>query len=179
MAWYLVLGAYTNKYTHCSATEMRLPGKIAPIEIMSIIYKRWKDANQGVDADDDLLILGQKWIDYKKVLQLLIPKAPTLWADRQFFRFCLTFIEQRHDWVETDYEVEFSYTTGQLKISAKDIILFCPARGTWVGKSTVSAKLLFHRIPKRFIGNLVSLRAESNKLWIDSRKVDSKWDDPA
>ena len=37
MAWYLVLGAYTNKYTHCSATEMRLPGKIAPIEIMSIV----------------------------------------------------------------------------------------------------------------------------------------------
>lgn len=42
MTWYLVLGAYTNNHTYCSATEMALPDKIASIEILAIIYKRGK-----------------------------------------------------------------------------------------------------------------------------------------
>lgn len=155
--------------------EIRLEYEMAPIKMMAIIYPLWADAHRGEEPHDVFLIWGKEWLDYQRELKRLIPPPPTIWADRGFLRHCLTYIEQLHDWVDADYDIRFSQVPGQLRINAKETEIYCPARGNWVGETFVSAKALFRRLPKRFIGHVVMLQIEGDKLRIDTHIFSARW----
>lgn len=160
-----------------SPYEIKMGGEIAPVDLMAIIYPIWAEAYPGKEPEDVFLIWGKEWLDYQNDVKKLIPPMPTIWADREFLRYCLTYIERQHDWIDEDYPIRFSQSVGQLRINAKDTEIYCPARGNWVGESIVSAKELFRRIPKRFVGYFVTLKIMGDKLMIDTRVIPAKWVD--
>ncbi|MEO6975782.1 MAG: hypothetical protein ABI144_07895 [Gallionella sp.] len=172
MGWYLIRSGHSTRSTIFPPIQVPIPSEIIPIELMSSIYMLWSDIHSHEDPIDHLLMWGKEWIDYQKDLKLLIPKAPTVCVDREFFRFCLSFIEKRHDWLDEDYEITISHLPGQLQIIAKDIVLHCPAVGYLVDKSIVSARQLFRGIPKRFSRNSICLQEEGGKLIIGGYQID-------
>ncbi|MBL0353826.1 MAG: hypothetical protein WBB96_15075 [Candidatus Dechloromonas phosphoritropha] len=150
----------------------------SPIELMATIYRLWTEVFGDREPQDSCLRLGKQWLDYQGELKRLIPPPPTLWAEREFLRHSLNYIDKQHDWAEEDYLVKFSSLPGQLRIVAKETELFCPARGNWIGEVSISAKELFRNLTKRFIGPAVMLQIEADKLRIDNRVLRAKWGEP-
>lgn len=177
LGWCLIFGGHISRREMIEPFPIHIPSEIAPIDLMATIYKYWAMAYPNKDPNELSLIWGKEWIDYKKELRQLIPDVPTVWADREFFRYCLSFIEKRIDWDKADYDIEFSFENGQLKIVAQDIALFCPSFGQLIGTTKASARQLFRRIPKRFLGGLVSINSDGKKLLIDSCELDATWSD--
>ena len=126
---------------------------------------------------NDELTLGKQYLELKRSVQKLLPPMPTIWAEREFFRFCVSYIEKRHDWSKEDYEVVFSYQDGQLKFVVGSLSIFCPARGTWIGSAYVSGRQLFRRLPKRFLSDVVTICVEPDKIRIESRPIPARWQD--
>ena len=155
--------------------EVRIFSPVAPIELMATIYRLWAEVHEQDDPPDTLLLWGKEWLDYQRELKKLIPPPPTIWAEREFLRHCLTYIERLHDWVDNDYDIHLSQVPGQLRIQARETEVFCPARGNWIGETIISAKELFRRLPKRFIGQVVMLQMESDRLRIDNRVLHARW----
>jgi len=180
--WFLIRAGFTTKLSWTPPHDINIFTPIAPIELMATIYKLWAETyDQKEPFDiikgpiDSFLLLGKKWIDYRKEINALIPPIPTIWAEREFLRNALNYIERQHDWVDVDYDIQFSHMPGQLRISAKNTEIFCPARGNLIGEALVSAKALFRNLPKRFIGDVVALQFKGNKLVIYSREFPARW----
>lgn len=157
--------------------EVRIFSPITPIELMATIYRLWAEVYPDQEVSDADLHFGKEWIAYQREVKRPIPPPPTMWADREYLRFCLTYIVRQHDWIDEDYEIRFSRVPGQLRMVAKDLEVFCPARGDWLGEVIVSAKALFRGIPMRFMGSFVALEAYGDKLGIAGHRIDSRWDD--
>ena len=145
---------------------------------MATIYRLWAEVYAPEESLDTFLVWGKKWLDYQAVVKKLIPPPPTIWAEREFLRHCFNYIEREHDWVDVDYDIRFSQIPGQLLIKAKNTEVCCPARGQLIGETVVSAKAMFRRLPKRFIGDVVVLQTKHNELCIDSHRVPARWNDP-
>lgn len=173
--WFLIRGSFFTKREAWPPHEIRLFSPISPIELMATIYRLWADVYTNKESHDPLLIWAKEWIDYRHELKALIPPPPTIWAEREFLRHCLNHIEREHDWIDTDYDIRLSQFRGQLRINAKEIELYCPARGYWVGETLVSAKDLFRRLPKRFISHVVMLQLGVDKLILESRAIPARW----
>ena len=166
------------KNTAIPPREILVVSPTLPIELMATIYRLWTEVFGDSEPQDSCLRLGKQWLDYQGELKRLIPPPPTLWAEREFLRHSLNYIDKQYDWAEEDYLVKFSSLPGQLRIVAKDTELFCPARGNWIGEVSISAKELFRNLTKRFIGLAVMLQIEANKLRIDNRVLRAKWGEP-
>ena len=173
--WFLMRDGFCTKRTACQPHDVRISTPIAPIELMAAIYRLWSEVYAPKESLDPFLLWGKEWIDYQQEIKKLIPPPPTLWAEREFLRHCLNYIEQHIDWVDDDYDIVFSQSSGQLRINANKIELYCPARGNWIGETTISAKKLFRGLPKRFIGPAVMLQTKSDKLIIDGRQIPARW----
>jgi len=168
---FIIRDGRVEKRTAWPPRELRVFSPMAPIELMATIYRMWAEVSEGQMPKDSCLCWGKNWLDYQKELKRLIPPPPTLWAEREFLRHCLNYIDQNCDWTEKDYEIRFSQTPGQLRIAANNIELFCPARGNWIGEVSISAKELFRNLTKRFLGPAVILQIEADKLRIDNRML--------
>jgi len=175
--WFVIRGPFRTARELWPPYEVRIPSKVAPVEVMATIYRLWAEVYRGVEPPDAYLLWGKEWLDYQREVKALVPPRPALWAEREFLRHCLTYIERLHDWIEADYEIRLAQVPGQLRIQAKDAEVFCPARGTWPGEVVVSAKDLFRRLPKRFTGSAVVLQIEGDKLIVESRLIPAKWND--
>lgn len=181
-SWFLIRAGSTTKLSWTPAHDINIFTPIAPIELMATIYKLWAETyDQKEPFDiikgpiDSFLLLGKKWIDYRKEVNALIPQIPTIWEQREFLRNALNYIERQHDWVDEDYDIQFSHIPGQLRISAKNTEVYCSARGNLIGEANVSAKTLFRNLPKRFLGDVVALQFKGNKLVIYSREYPARW----
>lgn len=158
--------------------EIRIPESIAPVALLGTLYRLWKDAYPMDDPPDALLLWGKEYLDHQRherELKTLIPPMPTLWTDREFLRHCFTYIERLHDWTDQDYEIRFSQVPGQVKISVGTTEVYCPARGNWLGEAIVSAKEFFRHIPKRFVGNMVTLQTRGDKILVASSLINARW----
>jgi len=175
--WFLIRGAFGTQRELWPPHEVRIPSQVAPIEVMAIIYRLWAEVDRGRQSPDAYLRLGKDWLDYQREVKALVPPRPALWAEREFLRHCLSYIERLHDWVEADYEIHLAQVSGQLRIQAKGAEVYCPARGNWPGEVVVSAKDLFRQLPKRFTGSAVVLQIEGDKLIVESRLIPAKWND--
>lgn len=173
--WFLVRGPYITSRAMYTEHEILLESNISPIEFMAKLYKLWSEVFNNQETSDPNLIWGQKWIQYQEDVKAMIPPPPTIWADREFLRFCLSHIERLHDWIDKDYEISFTQIPGQLKITANHTTVYCPARGYLLGEIVVSAKALFRHLPKRFIGDIVSLQSKGDKLLLDGRSFPARW----
>ena len=154
-----------------------IPSEIAPIELFLIFYKHWKDARGG-DLNDTLLPMelfyGKIHFENKKNLQKIIPTEPTLWADRAFFRFCINHIDKNIDRSLDDYNIEFSKFENQLQIKAKNLILYCPAHGSWLDTMVVSARDFFDFVPKRFLSDTVLIQEKPGYIQINSHMITAR-----
>ena len=155
--------------------QARVNSPIKPIELLATLYKMWADTFESAAPPDAHLRLGKAWLDYQRELRNLIPKPPTLFAERELFRHCLTHVERRHDWAEADYAIVFSQIPGQLRIRVGETEVHCPAEGEWVGEAMVSARELFRRLPKRLMGQTVCLRIDDNALLINGYPISARW----
>ena len=152
--------------------ELRIPPKETPIVILSIIHEVWQSWFSSIDTPADLR-LGKEFGErnWEEQLQEYLNR-PTLWADREFFRFCVSYLDKFLDWPEEDIRVELSYTDGQLKLRVKDKEVHCPARGNFNGTLTLSARQFFRYLSKRFIGDTVLIQViEKEKVIIGSRQL--------
>ena len=174
-AWNLMREGRSTEREMWPPRHLRVNSPIKPIELMATLYKMWAEVIRCASPPDDSLRLGEAWLDYQRDLRNLIPKPPTLYAERELFRFCLTHIERRHNWVEADYAIVFSQITGQLRIRAGEIEFHCPAEGEWVGEAIVSARELFRRLPKRFMGQTVQISLQDDTLLFDGHPIAAQW----
>jgi hypothetical protein len=101
-----------------------------------------------------------------------------VWADRQFLRFCLTYLEKADDWSISDYTIVLTASAEQLIIKSRSRTVYCPARGAWPGSSEVSARDIYRRLPKRFSGDVVTLVHRGGTLLVDSHVLPSRWIEP-
>jgi len=175
--WFLIRDGYCTKREAWPPHEIRIFSPISPMELMATIYKLWAAVYRNKETLDPLLIWAKEWVDYQHEIKALIPPPPTIWAEREFLRHCFNHIERMHDWIDTDYDICFSQTRGQLRINAKNMELYCPAHGNLLGETVVSAKDLFHRLPKRFSGQVVMLQINGDKLIIDRHVIPAHWDE--
>lgn len=182
--WFLIRAGVCSKRQASPPHDIYISSPIAPIELMANIYQLWAEVynrnnpfEQVKGKIDSFLIWGKEWTDYQKEIKALIPPIPTIWAEREFLRNALNYIERQHDWVDVDYDIQFSHMPGQLRISAENTEIYCPARGNLIGEVLVSAKALFRHLPKRFIGDVVSLQFKGHKLFIYSREFPARWTD--
>ena len=180
--WFMVRAGVVTKRCWTTPHEIRIFPPIAPVELMGTIYRLWAEVYESkapldnVEGPiDSFLIWGKEWLDYQKEIKALFPPIPTIWVEREFLRNGLNYIERQHDWVDDDYDIQFSQIPGQLRITAKNTEVYCPARGNLIGEVNVSAKALFRNLPKRFIGDVVSLQSKGNKLIIYSREFPARW----
>jgi hypothetical protein len=117
-----------------------------------------------------------EWERYNEEMRQELERRPKVWAEKDFFRFCIGYLGKRHDWSDADYDIEFSYTDGHLTIKAKGDVVFCPAVGTFNGTLTLSARQLFRCIPKRFLRSTVLIQVlEDQKAIIDSHAIPARW----
>lgn len=175
--YFIVRDGQCDERRWCEPHELRIFSPVAPIELMATIYRLWAEVFEKRESEDFCLIWGKSWLDYQNELKRLIPPPPTLWAEREFLRLCLNYIDKSCDWTEEDYEVTFASIPGHLRLAAKNIELFCPARGNWVGEVSISAKELFRHLPKRFLGPAVMLQAKNEVLRIENRELRARWGD--
>jgi len=156
--------------------ECGIAYNMKPIEILSIIYKACSSLFQNEEPPRELnwgrIDLERRREGYRQEEE----RRPRLWAERDFFRFCLNYVAQYYDWSEEDYDVSFTYSDGQMKINARNIEVYCPARGTFYGTLTFSARQLFRNIPKRFISDSVHISVRSDdRAMIVSTLLPAKW----
>ena len=156
--------------------ERKIASKMKPIDILAIIYSACDSLFQYEDPPKELH-WGQIYKErYWEIRRQEEEKRPKLWAEREFFRFCLNYIAQYNDWSVEDYDVDFTYSDGQLKIKAKDMEVCCPARGTFYGTLTFSARQLYRKMPKRFIDTSVLIIVWSNdRAIIASTLLPANW----
>jgi hypothetical protein len=175
LAWTLMREGRVTEREMWPPHQRRVISPMKPIELMATLYKMWADTFETTAPQDEPLCLGKAWLDYQRELRNLIPPPPTLYAEREYFRFCLTHIERRYDWAEDDYAIVFSQIPGQLRIRAGETEFHCPAEGEWIGEAVVSARELFRRLPKRLMGPTAYLQMNDNKLLIDGRPIAARW----
>ena len=181
-AWRLIISFATDRSQGMrdvlvAPHDLLIPGEIAPIELFLIFYKHWKYARGG-DLNDTLLPLelyyGKIYFENKKILQKIIPSAPTLHADRAFFRFCINHLDKNVDRSTADYDIEFSKFENQLQLKAKDLTLYCPAHGDWLGTMVVSASDFFDFLPKRFLSDTVRIEEKPGYILINSYRIKAR-----
>ena len=156
--------------------EFRIFQNISPVELLARVYRTTKDAFTGLPLPPELEV-GKAQDEYERKTRAVIPPPPTVWAEREFFRFCLSYIEKPNDLLERDYEIKLAATDGQLRIASGPHTIYCPARGSWLGSSTISARELFQILPKRFSRDAVSLEQHGNKLKVEGRYIKAVWHD--
>jgi len=156
--------------------ERRIALKTEPIEILAIIYNACKFLFEYEDAPKELrwgeLYSERRWAKLRQEEE----NRPKVWVEREFFRFCLNYIAQYNDWSAEDYDVDFTYSCGQLKIKARNMEVCCPARGTFYGTLTFSARQLYRYMPKRFIDTSVFIVVMGDtEAMIASHILPAKW----
>jgi hypothetical protein len=166
--WHFI-GYWIGRRT-AGCPEFRAPSKVVPASLLAALYANYREAFQGQDLPTPLIRGKQEWENEIR-LHAAKPPAPTVWADREFFRFCLSYIEKGDDWSSYDYPIKFAVFDHQLKFESKSRIVFCPARGQWSGPLQVQAKDLYRRLPKRFMGEVVALRQHGEKLLVGSQVI--------
>lgn len=156
--------------------ELSIGRSMRPIDILVIIYCACDSLFLKEEPPIELLWGKMEWDRYNKEQREEYERRPKVWAEKSFFRFCISYIEKKYDWPNEDFDVEFSHADGQLKIMAKDIVVFCPAIGTFNGTLTISARQLFRRIPKRFVSPTVFIEViKEDKAIISSHMISAKW----
>ena len=171
---YAIVGFFKTNNS-IGVPEFRVPAEVEPIELLATIYSLWRRSYQGEPPVE--LLLGKEHYENKKNIQKLLPPKPTLGVDREFFRFCIGFIEKHNDWSKSDYDIEFSYSNNQLAISANKTKIFCPAIGSWIGMMKVSGRQFFRSLPKRFNSNVVAITADPKYIQIESHRIPASWID--
>lgn len=171
---WVIMGNYATKRT-IGNPMFKVSNEADPIRLFAEFYKMWIDAFPKEALPTEELSLGKEYLEQKRNVQKLLPPKPTIWAEREFFRFCISFIAKHHDWSTEDYEVEFSFQDGQLKLVVNSSPIFCPARGSWTGSAVVSGKQLFRLLPKRFLNDTVALGMEHDKLRVESQMIPAQW----
>ena len=148
-----------------------------PIDILAIIYCACDPLFRNEEPPKELMWGKLEWDRYNKEKREEYERRPKVWAEKSFFRFCITYFEKRNDWANEDYDIEFSHADGQLKIKAKDDVVFCPAIGTFNGILTMSARQLFRHLPKRFVSPTVFIQVlKEQKVTISSHMIpNAKW----
>jgi hypothetical protein len=149
-----------------------VPGNVAPAILLAVLYDHCGEAF-GSDLPLEFQI-GKEELRFQHNLMSL-RKFPTVWADRTFFRFCISYLQRKCDWVEDDYSVRLDIVGNQLRIVSRAQTVFCPIRGEWLGASSVSARNLFVRLPKRFSRSVVVLAQEGKALRIDGYLIPAEW----
>lgn len=154
--------------------EFRVPRNVAPAILLAVLYDHCAGAFGG-DLPREFKI-GREELKFQHNLMSL-RKFPTVWAERTFFRFCISYLQRKRDWIEDDYSVRLDILGNQLRIGCKGQTVFCPVRGEWLGASTISARNLFVRLPKRFVGSVVVLAQEGKVLRIDGYSIPAVWEE--
>jgi hypothetical protein len=155
--------------------EFRVPRNVAPAILLAALY----DHCGGGPFNGNLPLefqIGKEELKFQHNL-LSLRRLPTIWVERTFFRFCISYLQRKRDWVEADYSVRLDIVGSQLRIACKDQTVFCPIRGEWLGASTVSARNLFVRLPKRFSKSVVVLAQEGKVLRIDGYSIPAEWEE--
>jgi len=151
-----------------------------PIDLLAIIYNTCDSLFRNEEPPIELLWGKIHQEQYWKKQRQEEEKRPKVWAEREFFRFCISYIEKMNDWSEEDYDVELTHTDGQLKIRAKQMQVCCPAIGTFHGTLTISARQLYRKMPKRFLANTVRLIVMPEaKVIIESTQFPAIWAEDA
>lgn len=147
-----------------------------PIDILVIIYSACDSLFQKEEPPQELKWGKIELKRYREERRQEYESRPKVWAEKDFFRFCINYLEKRNDWSSEDYDVTFSHADGQLKLKAKDDIVFCPAIGTFNGTLTISARQLFRRLPKRFLKSTVFIQVlKEQKATIASHLIPACW----
>ena len=89
----------------------------------------------------------------------------------------MSYLDEQADWSVEDYQIRVAAIDGQLRIEGKSDTVYCPVRGEWLGISSVSAQVLFRRLPKRFTGPVVVLQQHGDGLRIDGHLIPGTWKD--
>ena len=178
--WVIQISYFTtDKRTIFVPEEFGICHDLTPVELLSVLYKKWVSAF-GKDSIPDDLSHGQKYHEHiKTLIASHSEKKPYMTVDRESFRFFLSKIEREFNTDEKDYEIEFSYTTGQLKISVKSTVVFVPSlycKNITSEKISLQGHNFFKSIPRRFRGNTVGLAMKKNGLLIGSRLIEARWD---
>lgn len=156
--------------------ELAIGLNMRPIDILAIIYCACDSFFRKEDPPKELMWGKMEWDRYNKEQREEYERRPKVRAEKSFFRFCISYIEKKYDWPNEDFDVEFSHADGQLKIMAKDIVVFCPAIGTFNGTLTISARQLIRRLPKRFVSPTVFIEViKEDKVIISSHMFPAKW----
>jgi hypothetical protein len=154
--------------------EFHVGRKIAPCWLLTVLY----ETCAGAFPKDELppeFVVGKREFELKQSTRLIRPAPPTVWADREFLRFCLSYLDKTADWANENYLMRFCMRDGQLRIKGKNGTVHCPARGEWLGISTISARDLFRVLPKRFVNNVVRLCQEQEAMLVDGHRIPARW----
>jgi hypothetical protein len=175
--WQLIISINLHSKRSIYIPQERCVGlNMKPIDILTIIYNACDLLFRKEEPPKELLWGKIHFERYWEKRRQEEEKRPKLWADREFLRFCLSYITQYNDWSEEDYDVDFTYSDGQLKIKAREMEVCCPARGSFNGTLTFSARQLYRNLPKRFIDSTVHIIVRSNeRAMIAGYMLPAKW----
>jgi hypothetical protein len=167
---------YSADGRRAAMPEFRVGSKVPPASLLALLYELCGESFQGNELPLPFQI-GKEQLAFQRMIRSLTPRSPTIWADRKFLRFCLSYLDKRADWSNEDYTLRLAVADNQLRIEGKLETVFCPVRGEWLGVSTVFAKILFRRLPKRFSNSVVVLQQEGKGLRIDRHLIPASWEE--
>jgi hypothetical protein len=156
--------------------ELSIGLTMRPIDILVIIYCACDSLFRHDDPPKELMWGKMEWDRYNEEQRQELERRPKVWVEKNFFRFCINYLEKKYDWLNEDFDVDFSHAAGQLKIKAMDDIVCCPAIGTFNGTLTFSARQLFYQLPKRFVRSTVFIEVlKEHKASIGSHIIPARW----
>jgi len=176
--WILMITIPSTPRSIYLPQERKIGYIMRPIDILVIIWHTCEPFFEeiGKELPQDLMWGRLYYERYTKKQKEELDRRPHLWAEKDFFRFCINYLEKRNDWSKEDYKVEFSYSDRQLKLKAKEDIVFCPAVGSFAGTLTFSARQLFRWIPKRFLKSTVFIDVlDDQRAIIASHLIPACW----
>jgi hypothetical protein len=159
--------------------QIPIPVQERPIIILSLIYEAWDSWFRWMETPGDLQMAKEfskrNWEEGQREYL----SRPTLWADREFFRFCVSYLEKNIDWPEEDLQVELSYTDGQLRMRVRELEVHCPAKGKFNGTLALSSRKFFRSLSKRLRGSSVFIQVvDEEKAIIGSRQFRAQFRSP-
>jgi len=173
--WCLIRDGISTTRTITWPKDVLIPRESSALVFLGKVYELWREVFGKQQPHDPMLRSGMAWCEFNSNIKRMMPSAPTVFVDREFFKLCIKRVRDQAALDKDVNVVAFSMLPGHFRISTKSQALCCPARGNWLDVSAVVTDELFERLPKRFMRDQIHIQQYTDRLIIDGHSISAVW----
>jgi len=168
-----------NSRSIAEPTEFSIQEELAPIEILTVLFREWKNIFKRAVIPKDLYF-GYLYSEHIKNLKSSRPPKPLIVVERDYLRFTISKIKKQFN-PDQNENLNISLTGDQLTLGIGSRKYPIPVMyHENFTNEIVSVPLIdfLTSIPSRFQKDEVSLSMDEHRLRVDNHLIDATWDGP-